>query len=223
MRFFKRPPATQLPAGQVLAAQKPVSAATDDGERPSAVVDGAVPRVRPVDACALTRTPPALYLAPAGDDDFEALLSLRLAAMHESLQRLGRFDPERARERLSRGFEPAHTRHILAHGQRVGFVVLLPEADHLVLDHLYITPEAQGRGIGAWVMAQVLAQADAAGLPVQVTALKLSAANRFYLRHGFVLQHESDWDMHYLRPAQPQDLVVPGPVAAPTAQRTEPS
>ena len=74
-----------------------------------------------------------LALAAATDEDFEALLSLRLAAMHESLQRLGRFDPQRARERLSRAFEPAHTRHILMAGERVGFVVVLPRADHLVL------------------------------------------------------------------------------------------
>jgi GNAT superfamily N-acetyltransferase len=145
---------------------------------------------------------PPLALEPASEDDFEALLSLRLAAMRESLQRLGRFDPQRARERLSRAFEPAHTRHILLDGDRVGFVVVLPTHDQLVLDHLYIAPQAQGRGVGSWVMAQVLADADREVLPVRVTALKLSDANRFYQRHGFVLQAETEWDMHYLRPAQ---------------------
>ena len=142
-----------------------------------------------------------LSLAPASDDDFEALLSLRMSAMQDSLLRLGRFDPQRARERLSRAFEPSHTRHILMSGERVGFVVVLPQASHLVLDHLYIAPPAQGLGIGSWVMAQVLADADRQHLPVQVTALKLSDANRFYQRHGFVLQAESEWDLHYLRPA----------------------
>ncbi len=142
-----------------------------------------------------------LAFAPASEDDFEALQSLRHAAMHESLMRMGRFDPQRARERLSRAFEPAHTRHILLEGERVGFVVLLPHGDHLVLDHLYIAPVAQNQGIGHWVLAQVLAEADRQGLPVRVTALKLSDANRFYQRHGFELQHESDWDLHYLRPA----------------------
>lgn len=146
-----------------------------------------------------------LVLAPASDEDFEALLSLRLAAMRESLQRLGRFDPQRARERLSRAFEPSHTRHILQGGERVGFVVLLPMPtgvpDHLVLDHLYIAPQAQGQGVGSWVMAQVLEEADRLGLPVRVMALKMSDANRFYQRHGFELQHESAWDLHYLRPA----------------------
>lgn len=142
-----------------------------------------------------------LALAPASDDDFDALLALRMAAMRESLQRLGRFDPERARERLSRAFEPSHTRHILQAGERVGFVVVLPRMDHLVLDHLYIAPPAQGQGIGSWVLDQVLAEADRLGMAVRVTALKLSDANRFYQRHGFELQHESAWDLHYLRPA----------------------
>ena len=146
-----------------------------------------------------------LSLAAASDEDFEALLSLRMAAMHESLQRLGRFDPQRARERLSRAFEPAHTRHILLGGERVGFVVLLPvpaeQPDHLVLDHLYIAPPSQGRGVGSWAMAQVLAEADRLGLPVRVTAPKHSDANRFYQRHGFELQHSDAWDVHHLRPA----------------------
>ena len=111
-------------------------------------------------------------------------------------------DPQRARERLSRAFEPAHSRHILLAGESVGFVVVLPMGDHLLLDHLYIAPQAQGRGIGSWVMAQVLVEADRLPLPVRVTALKLSDANRFYQRHGFVLQLASEWDMHYLRPAK---------------------
>ncbi len=147
-----------------------------------------------------------LSLAAASDEDFEALLSLRMAAMRESLQRLGHFDPQRARERLSRAFEPAHTRHILQGGERVGFVVLLPvpagQPDHLVLDHLYIAPQAQRQGVGSWVMTQVLAEADRLGLAVRVTALKLSDANRFYQQHGFELQHTSEWDLHYLRTAR---------------------
>jgi GNAT superfamily N-acetyltransferase len=143
-----------------------------------------------------------LRLAPAGEGDFEALLSLRLAAMRESLERAGRFDPERARERLSRGYLPAYTRHILKDGELVGFVVVVPREKDWLLDHLYIHPSAQGLGIGSWVIAQVLAEADAQHKAVSVTALKHSDANRFYLRHGFVLQAEGEWDLYYLRPAR---------------------
>lgn len=145
---------------------------------------------------------PELALTPAGDGDFEALLSLRLAAMRESLERLGRFDPQRARERLSRGYQPAHTRHILRGGELVGFVVVVPRDDGWQLDHLYVHPSAQREGVGSWVLEQVLTEADAAHMPVSVTALKHSDANRFYQRHGFELQAEGEWDWFYRRAAR---------------------
>ncbi len=147
--------------------------------------------------------PTDLRLAPAGEGDFEALLSLRLLAMRESLEIVGRFDPQRARERLSRGYLPAYTRHILKAGESVGFVVVVPREKDWLLDHLYVHPSAQGLGVGSWVLSQVLAEADAQHMPVHVTALKHSEANRFYLRHGFVVQAEGEWDLYYLRPARP--------------------
>ena len=64
--------------------------------------------------------PTAFALEGASAGDFEALLALRLRAMRESLERLGRYDEQRARERLAAGFEPEHTHHIVVDGQRVG-------------------------------------------------------------------------------------------------------
>ena len=129
-------------------------------------------------------------------------MAIRIAAMRESLERLGRFDPQRARDRFLATFDPALTRHVLAGGERVGFVVVRPQDDGLLLDHLYLLPRAQGRGIGAAVLADVLARADASRLPVRVGALRGSDSNRFYARHGFELVEQGVWDNHYLRPAR---------------------
>nr|WP_316638710.1 GNAT family N-acetyltransferase [uncultured Roseateles sp.] len=143
-----------------------------------------------------------LSFVAAQASDFEALLALRIAAMRESLERIGRFDPQRARERFAAGFVPEHTRHILLDGERVGFVVVKPQADALLLDHLYIAPGAQGQGLGAAVLADVFARADAAALPVRVGALRDSDSNRFYLRHGFELVERAEFDNYYLRPVR---------------------
>lgn len=89
--------------------------------------------------------------------------------MRPSLERIGRFDEQRARQRL--------------------------------LDHLYLQPGHQGQGIGTAVMQQVLAEAGAAGTSLRVGALRGSDANRFYLRHGFVLVEEGEHDLYYTRPA----------------------
>jgi GNAT superfamily N-acetyltransferase len=138
-------------------------------------------------------------LEPARAEDFEQLAELRISAMRESLTALGRFDPLRARARLASGFAPAFTRHVVVDGARVGFVVVKPCPEGLLLDHLYLRPSAQGRGLGTAVLAQVIEEADQQRAVLLVGALRGSAANRFYLRHGFVPASASDWDVHYRR------------------------
>jgi GNAT superfamily N-acetyltransferase len=140
-------------------------------------------------------------LIPSRSEDFEALVNLRIEAMRESLERIGRFDALRARERFRSGFVPEFTRHILADGERVGFVAITPTSDGLSLDHLYLRPEFQGRGIGSAVLARIFEEADSRALSLRVGALRGSDSNRFYLRHGFVRAEESEWDIYYVRPA----------------------
>lgn len=142
---------------------------------------------------------PCLNFPQAVPSDAESLAVLRVAAMRESLERIGRFDPQRARDRFLSGFSPSNTRHIELDGQRIGFFVLNPKGDALRLDHLYIHPDHQGLGIGARVLAQVFAEADQQSKLLRVGALKGSDSNRFYRRHGFQLVEESEFDNHYER------------------------
>lgn len=149
-----------------------------------------------------TSQPMPVTLAPARATDLDGLVAIRIAAMRDSLERIGRFDAGRARARLASGFVPDDTRHIVVDGARVGFVVARPDAGALLLEHLYVLPHAQGLGIGAAVLAQVLANADVAGLPVRVGALRDSDANRFYVRHGFQLVESGEFDNYYVRPCR---------------------
>ncbi|BEG76124.1 GNAT family N-acetyltransferase [Achromobacter xylosoxidans] len=143
----------------------------------------------------------ALRDAPVSEADFDALLAIRIEAMRDSLERLGRFDPERARARLRATFRPDHTWFIERDGARIGFYALRPDGDGLRLDHLYVVPAAQGLGVGGQVLGRLLRDADLRGLPVRVGALRGSDSNRFYRRHGFEPVAESEWDIDYLRPA----------------------
>lgn len=144
---------------------------------------------------------PTIDFAPVEDGDFEELAGLRLAAMRESLVRLGRFDPERSRERFRNSFRPDQTHWILVDGRRAGFYALRPIEEGRHLDHLYVHPLCQSRGVGTFAMQQALSQSDALGLPVTLGALRGSDANRFYLRFGFVQTGEDEWDVYYRRPA----------------------
>jgi GNAT superfamily N-acetyltransferase len=147
-------------------------------------------------------TTSTVTLAAVRADEFEELLALRIAAMRDSLERIGRFDPERARQRLRASFAPAQTRHILLDGARAGFVTVKHAERELLLDHLYVHPRYQGRQIGALVLRMIFDEADALGLPIRVGALRESGANRFYRRHGFVQVEEGEWDIYYARPPQ---------------------
>ena len=140
--------------------------------------------------------------AAAEARDAEELAALRIDAMRESLERIGRFDPTRARERFLSGFAPADTRHIVVAGARVGFVVVKRQNSGLLLDHLYVRPTWQGRGIGSAVLARVFGRADAERLDIRVSALRGSASNRFYTRHGFERVEQSEFDNHYVRTCQ---------------------
>ena len=143
-----------------------------------------------------------LSLQPVDSGDFEDMLALRIDAMRPSLERVGRFDLTRSRERLSAGFIVPFMHHIVIDGeQRVGFVTLKPErSDALRLDHLYLRTGFQGRGIGEWVMRWAKAQARNEKRDIRLTALVQSDANRFYLRHGFVLEGGEGVDLHYRWP-----------------------
>lgn len=140
-----------------------------------------------------------LSLGSVAAGDFERMADLRAEALRESLERLGRFDPVRVRERLRSAFEPACMRHILLNGERVGYLTLIPHAgsNSLRLHHLYIHPASQGHGVGAWALEWVKAQGRAAGQDITLGALRGSDANRFYLRHGFWLVEEQEFDLEY--------------------------
>jgi GNAT superfamily N-acetyltransferase len=138
-------------------------------------------------------------LTQTTEHDAEYLITLRIAAMRESLERIGRFSPERARNRLLESFVPEYTRHIVVDGVKIGFVMIRPNEEGLYLDHLYIHPNFQNRGFGSMVLEILFEEADEANLPIKVGALKLSDSNRFYLVHGFELVEEGEWDNFYIR------------------------
>jgi len=140
-----------------------------------------------------------LTFATATAADLDELVAIRIEAMRESLEEIGRFDPVRARERFSSGFDPRYTQFVIVGGLRAGFVVVKPQGRELLLDHLYVSTSFQRRGIGAAILTELFVQADALGVPIRVGALRQSASNRFYLRHGFIQVDESEWDVYYVR------------------------
>ena len=129
--------------------------------------------------------------------DRESLAELRIAAMKESLESIGRFDPDTARNRFLNSFNKDDTRKVLIDGSLVGFYVIHKKIDYIHLDHLYFFPKYQGLGFGTKILALIKRQALEAGLPIRLGALRGSRSNDFYKKHGFIYTHEEEWDIYY--------------------------
>ena len=142
---------------------------------------------------------PKVFLRQVSRSDGDLLADLRVRAMKESLEAVGRFDPIRAKSRFLDNFDPLLTREVLLNDERVGFVVVKEVENHLYLDHLYIDPQHQSKGIGAAVLKQVFDIADASKKAIKLGALKESRSNDFYKSQGFVFTESSEWDNYYIR------------------------
>jgi ribosomal protein S18 acetylase RimI-like enzyme len=140
-------------------------------------------------------------LRPARPADVETIAELRAVVMRPDLERLGRFDEHRVRQRFRDSWSPLHTSVVTAGGSFAGSVTVRPasDGDGRVLEHFYLAPCLRGRGLGTAVLRLLLGRADAAGETVRLGVLSGSPARRLYERHGFTLESEDAVDVFMIR------------------------
>ena len=138
-------------------------------------------------------------MRPAEPADVEPIAELRAVVMRPDLKRLGRFDEHRVRQRLRDSFSPQHTSVILADGAFAGCVAVRPAEDGHWLEHFYLAPGAQGRGLGSAVLRTLLDRTDADGMLVRLNVLQGSSARRLYERHGFTVELQDTIDIYMMR------------------------
>ncbi|MEW2518535.1 GNAT family N-acetyltransferase [Actinacidiphila alni] len=163
-----------------------------------------------------TRTGAGWALRAATADDVETIAELRAVVMRPDLERLGRYDEVRVRQRFRDSFSGAHTSVITVEGDTAdglpddaadgvgddvaGCVTLRPApGGGLLLEHFYLAPALHGRGLGSAVLAELLRRADERGDTVRLTVLQGSPARRLYERWGFVREAEDPVDVLMVR------------------------
>ncbi|WHT22887.1 GNAT family N-acetyltransferase [Crossiella sp. CA-258035] len=146
-----------------------------------------------------TSKPAAWTLRAAEPADVEAIAELRARVLRPDLERLGRFDEHRVRQRLRDSFSTQHTSIIEVDNAFAGCVTLRPAEQSWWLEHFYLDPDLQGRGLGSAVLRTLLARADAEAAPVRLNVLQGSAAQRLYERHGFTVESQDPIDVYLVR------------------------
>ncbi|WP_435743977.1 GNAT family N-acetyltransferase [Microbacterium sp. PMB16] len=137
------------------------------------------------------RPVPAVCLRDAVLSDVDGLAELRAVVLRSDLERLGRYDDVRVRQRFRDAFDPAATRIIVVDGEDIGCVAVRREGDAHWLEHFYIATSHQGLGIGTRVLEAILEE------PVlyRLNVLQGSPARRLYERHGFILDQQDAVDV----------------------------
>ncbi|MFJ8018626.1 GNAT family N-acetyltransferase [Streptomyces sp. NPDC096339] len=138
-------------------------------------------------------------LRSAEPADVEAIAELRAVVMRPDLERLGRYDEYRVRQRLRDSFSEQHTSVIVVDGSFAGSVTVRPDRDGRWLEHFYLSPAVQGQGLGSAVLRVLLTRIDAEREVVRLNVLQGSAAQRLYERHGFIVEAQDPVDVFMVR------------------------
>ncbi|MFJ9410248.1 GNAT family N-acetyltransferase [Streptomyces sp. NPDC101393] len=154
---------------------------------------------------------PGWALRPARTADIERIAELRAVVLRADLERLGRYDEHRVRQRLRDSFSARHTATLMVEGELAGCVTVRPADGGQLLEHFYLAPHHQGRGLGSAVLGTLLERADARGMTVRLQVLQGSAAQRLYERHGFVVEAQDPIDVFMVRAAGAGAAAAPLP------------
>jgi GNAT superfamily N-acetyltransferase len=144
-----------------------------------------------------------ITLRMAGPDDRELLFHVFKMSLGPYIaQTYGTWQEDEQRTRFFEGLKP-ETHQIVEHaGQPVGLLSVVHAPGVVMLNRVFLLPPFQGRGLGGRLVRQVLADADAVGLPVRLRVLKVNPARRLYERVGFVEIERTETHFVMERPAQ---------------------
>lgn len=141
-------------------------------------------------------------LRPATQSDSEFAYQILRAALGEYVEQTWGWDEGWQRRHHHSDFDPTEVQIITCQGKDVGWLLIRREPEAIVVSELYLSPDSQGRGIGSFVLNQVLCEAGQSGLPVRLGVLKVNVrARRLYERLGF--RTVSETDVYYRMEALP--------------------
>lgn len=131
----------------------------------------------------------------AGPGDADELRAIAAAAYQKYVPRIGRA-PAPMTADYAQAVRDGQAWAALEDRQIVGFAIIIAQPGYLLLDNVAVLPAAQGRGIGARLLA--LAEEQARGLGLREIRLYTNEAMTdnlaYYPRHGYAETHRAEQD-----------------------------
>jgi ribosomal protein S18 acetylase RimI-like enzyme len=135
-------------------------------------------------------------LRPATNDDFDFLYKLHEATLRVHVEAIWGWNEAVQHKMLheSLGRDPRDI--VIVDGSDCGVVGIAPRPGELFMHMIALHPRVQRRGIGASLVRDFIARAEAARLPAALRVFKINVgARRLYQRLGFVIVGETE--THY--------------------------
>jgi GNAT superfamily N-acetyltransferase len=136
-----------------------------------------------------------IAIRPAAEADAPALARIAVAAHQHYVPRIGR-PPAPMTADYTAAIRRGQAWVAAVDGEVAGFIILISRPGYLLLENVAVLPAAQGRGIGARLLA--LAEDRARALHVPEIRLYTNAAMTenlaYYPRHGYTETHRAQQD-----------------------------
>jgi len=145
--------------------------------------------------------PPRYRLRPATAGDFAFLHALHIVTLKEYVAQTWGWDDAAQAVHFRDGFRAETSQIVLVDDREAGVLAVEQRPDALFIANIAIVPEQQGRGLGATIIGDVLAEAARAGIATRLQVLRVNPARRLYERLGFAIEGETP--THYLLRAAP--------------------
>lgn len=131
----------------------------------------------------------------AGPGDVDALRAIAAAAYRKYVPRIGQ-NPAPIGADYAQAVRDQQAWAAIQDGSIAGFAILVPRPGYLLLENVAVLPAAQGRGVGAWLLA--LAEEHARGLGLGEVRLYTNEAMTenlaYYPRRGYTETHRAEQD-----------------------------
>lgn len=132
-------------------------------------------------------------LRPATQADYEPLRLIHRAGFYDVVDQVWGWDDEYQIQRWANYMADVVVDVIEVDGEIAGFLDLTKHEDHWYVTNIVIAPEQQRKGIGTAVLQDIIAQAQAAEVPLRLQVMMLNPqARALYERLGFAVNGETE-------------------------------
>ncbi len=139
----------------------------------------------------------SLKIIPADESHYDFTYRVKKEAYGKYITQIWGWDENLQREFYAQDWEKLKPSVILYRHKPIGTICISTVDESLHIERFYILPEYQNKGIGSYLLKQLLEKADKENSPTKLCVLKINPAISLYRRHGYEIIAE-DETMYYM-------------------------